>query len=400
MLQEWAQFRTELVTRRTSFRLRKVASRIHILEGRKIALLNIDEVIRIIRESDEPKSALMQAFALSDIQAEDILEIRLRQLARLESIKLETELSALREDQAGLQALLDNPSAMRRQIIKEIEADAKAYGDDRRTIIHAAERAVVQERVVDEPVTVVVSEKGWVRARQGHGHPASMFTFKQGDNLAGSYEVRTGDSLYALSTAGRVFCVPVQNLPSARGDGQPITTFVELEPGQRIEHLFAANEETGVLLASRLGFGFICQAKDLSTRIKNGKQCMTLQSDADAPIKPALFSPGLETVVCASQEGRALVFSLDQVKVLKSGGRGITLMGLDKNEFLSAVLVTDRRGVQASGVGRGGKLRTEQWSLRVLKEWIGARARKGKLLEPRVKDPQLSIPLTESSTDV
>jgi topoisomerase IV subunit A len=400
MLQEWAQFRTQSVTRRTNFRLQKVASRIHILEGRQIALLNIDEVIRIIRESDEPKAALMQAFSLSDVQAEDILEIRLRQLARLEAIKLETELKGLREEQEGLQSLLDNPTAMRRQIIKEIEADAKVFGDDRRTIIQAADRAVVQERVIDEPVTVVVSEKGWVRARQGHGHAPSMFTFKQGDTFAGSYEVRTGDSLYALSTAGRVFCVPVQNLPSARGDGQPITTFVELEPGQRIEHLFAANEEAGVLLASRLGFGFVCQAKDLSTRIKNGKQCMTMQSQDDAPIKPALFTPGLDTVVCASQEGRALVFGLDQVKVLKSGGRGITLMGLDKNEFLSAVLVTDKRGVQACGIGRGGKLRTEQWSLRVLKDWTGARARKGKLLEPRVKDPQLSIPLTESSSDV
>jgi topoisomerase IV subunit A len=399
MLQEWSQFRVELVTRRTSFRLNKVASRIHILEGRKIALLNIDEVIRIIRESDEPKAALTQAFALSEIQAEDILEIRLRQLARLEAIKLESELKSLLEDQEGLQALLDNPASMRRQIIKEIEADAKAYGDDRRTIIQAAERAVVQEKVVDEPVTVVVSEKGWVRARQGHGHSASMFTFKQGDSLAGSYEVRTGDSLFALSTSGRVFCVPVQSLPSARGDGQPITTFVELEPGQRIEHLFAASEETGVLLASKMGFGFICQAKDLTTRIKNGKQCMTLQSAGDAPIRPALFAPGQDTVVCASQEGRALVFALDQVKVLKSGGRGITLMGLDKNEFLSAVLVTDKRGVQASGIGRGGKMRTEQWSLRVLKEWTGARGRKGKLLEPRVKEPQLSIPLTESTSD-
>jgi topoisomerase IV subunit A len=393
VLREWSEFRTQVVERRTGFRLDKVARRIHILQGRQIALLNIDEVIRIIRESDEPKPALMQAFGLSEIQTEDILEIRLRQLARLEAIKLETELAALTSEQAGLQALLDNPAALKRQLIKEVEADAKTYGDDRRTLILAAQRASVQERVVDEPVTIVVSDKGWVRARQGHGHDPSMFTFKQGDTLAGCYEVRTADTVYVFSTSGRVFNVPVQNLPSARGDGQPITTFVELEAGQRIEHVFAANDDMGVLLASKRGYGFLCQAKDLSTRIKNGKQFMTLDGDADAPLKPALFTPGLDHVVCASEEGRALVFPLGELKVLKSGGRGIILMGLDPKESLSAVLVTDKRGMQAQGLGRGAKQRVEVWSLRALKDWMGARARKGKLLEPRVKAPVLSIPL-------
>src|SRR5690606_4019217 len=146
-----------------------------ILEGREAILLNIDKVIKIIRESDEPKPALMDAFKLSERQADDILEIRLRQLARLETIKIQQELSALRDEKSGLHDLLDNPSSMKRLVIKEIEADAKKFGDARRTLIEVAEKAVVETKVIDEPVTVVISQKGWVRARTGHGHDVAQF---------------------------------------------------------------------------------------------------------------------------------------------------------------------------------------------------------------------------------
>ena len=175
ILDEWVKFRQLTMTRRCRHRLAKVDDRIHILEGRMIVFLNIDEVIRIIRESDEPKAALMSAFGLSERQAEDILEIRLRQLARLEKIKIEKELEALRDEKAKLEELLANESAMKRLMIKEIEADAKQYGDDRRTLIQQEKRATFEAKVVDEPVTVVVSQKGWVRALKGHGptRPAS-----------------------------------------------------------------------------------------------------------------------------------------------------------------------------------------------------------------------------------
>src|SRR5690606_18418188 len=226
ILQEWAAFRVETVRRRTMFRLDKVNDRIHILEGRQLVLLNIDEVIRIIRQSDEPKPALIAAFKLTDRQAEDILEIRLRQLARLEAIRIERELEELRKEKAGLQALLDSEAALRRQIVKEIEADAKLYGDDRRTLIEAADRASVEIRVVEEPVTVIVSEKGWVRSRQGHGHDPAQFSFKSGDAFYGAFPVMTSDSLYAIATNGRVYAIPVASLPSARGDGVPITSLV------------------------------------------------------------------------------------------------------------------------------------------------------------------------------
>jgi topoisomerase IV subunit A len=392
MLSEWVSFRVDTVRARTVHRLAKVDDRIHILEGRQTVLLNIDEVIAIIREADEPKVALIARFSLSDRQAEDILEIRLRQLARLEAIKIEQELQALQVERKDLSELIDSDGLLRKKIIKEIEGDAKTYGDDRRTLIQAAEKSVIEVKVIDEPVTVIISEKGWVRARQGHGHDKSQFSFKAGDGLDGAFEVRTIDTLYALASNGRVYSVPVSSLPSARGDGQPITSFIESEAGVRIASVFAAQNECGVLLASAQGNGLICQAGDLQSRVKNGKQFMNLD-EGDVPLKPALFTPGMDSIVCASEEGRVLMYAIDEVKVLKNGGRGVILMGLEKKESLSAVIVTDARGVIFKGLGRGGKVREDQFSRRALEDWRGARARKGKLLEPRVKTPILVLPL-------
>src|SRR5690606_30305298 len=324
ILSEWCEFRVRTVTRRSEHRLGKVGDRIHILEGRQLVLLNIDEVIRIIRESDEPRAALVAAFGLSDRQAEDILEIRLRQLARLEAIRIEQELAELRAERESLEALLANPSAMRRQVVREIEADAKLYGDARRTLIEAAERTTVELRVVEEPVTVIVSEKGWVRARQGHGHDAAQFGYKAGDGPYGAFEVMTTDQLYAIATNGRVYSVPVSQLPSARGDGAPITSLVELEPGSRVDHAFAAPADAGVLFATSGGYGLLCQAGDLPGRTRPGKGFGSLDQGA-APRRPALFTPGMARVLCVSTEGKALVFGLGDVKVLRNGGRGVIL---------------------------------------------------------------------------
>ena len=250
ILKEWVQFRFTTVTRRTQFKLKKVDDRIHILEGREAVLLNIDKVIKIIREADEPKPALMEAFRLSDRQAEDILEIRLRQLARLESIKIQQELAELRTEKANLQTLLDEPAAMKKCIIKEIEADAKQFGDERRTLIEEAQRATVEQKVIDEPVTVVISEKGWVRARTGHGHDPAQFAFKASDAMYGTFECRTVDQLLIFGSNGRVYSVAVSVLPGARGDGVPITSLIDLASGTRILHYFAGDAETMLLLLS------------------------------------------------------------------------------------------------------------------------------------------------------
>jgi len=226
ILVEWISFRQTTITRRSQHRLQKVLDRIHILEGRQLVLLNIDEVIQLIRQSDEPKPALMERFNLSERQAEDILEIRLRQLARLEAIKIEQELTELRQEQGKLEEILGSPSALRRLMVKEIEADAKTFADARRTLIQEEKKAVAEVKVVDEPVTVVVSQKGWVRARQAHGHEASSFAFKAGDGLYGTFECRTVDTLLIFGSNGRVYSVPVAVLPGARGDGQPVTTLI------------------------------------------------------------------------------------------------------------------------------------------------------------------------------
>ncbi|UCE31104.1 MAG: DNA topoisomerase IV subunit A, partial [Burkholderiales bacterium] len=236
--------------------------------------------------------------------------------------------------------------------------------------------------------------KGWVRARQGHGHDWSQFAFKAGDAFHGAYEVRTTDTLYAVATNGRVYSIAVSALPSARGDGAPITTFVDLEAGSRIEHAFAADAETRVLLATRGGNGLVCRAGDLLARNRGGKQFLTLDP-RDGPLRPALVPGDGDTVVCLSGNGRLLAFPLAQVKPLRSGGRGVILMGLDGGESLASVAVSGGAGVQVAGTGRGGKPVARLLRPRELAQWAGARARKGKLMEPRVRQASLSLPRPE-----
>ena len=402
ILQEWVDFRLHTVRRRSAHRLGKVEDRIHILEGRQLVLLNIDEVIRIIRESDEPKPALMQAFGLTERQAEDILEIRLRQLARLEAIRIEQELKELFDERKKLQGLLGSEATLKKAVIKEIEADIKTYGDDRRTLIEAAEKAAVEARQVEEPVTVIISAKGWVRSRQGHGHDARQFNFKTGDELAGAYEVKTTDQLYALASNGRVYSIPVAGLPSARGDGVPVTSFVELEAGSQILHAFAAPADAGVLLATEKGFGLICVAGDWQSRMKAGKHFLTLE-EGDVPLPPVLFEASRTdaTVVCLSDgqgggdKGRVLAYPVSEVKTLHKGGRGVTLMGLEKKEKLRQVIVAADSGLVVTGTGRMAKPQSRTMSTREIAANTGTRGRKGKQLDPRWKEVRLWLPGTE-----
>ncbi|SDD11114.1 DNA topoisomerase IV subunit A [Paraburkholderia lycopersici] len=384
ILGEWIGFRFATVTRRTQHRLTRVDDRIHILEGRMIVFLNIDEVIRIIRESDEPKSALMSAFGLSERQAEDILEIRLRQLARLEKIKIEKELAELREEKAKLEELLANESSMKRLIVREIETDAKQYGDDRRTLIQQEKRASFEVRVADEPVTVVVSQKGWVRALKGHGLDPQGFTFKAGDGLYATFLCRTPDTLIAWGSNGRVYSVAVAQLPGGRGDGVPVTSLIELEAGTHLLHYFAANAEQPLLLASSNGFGFIAKIGDMVSRVKAGKAFMTID-EGSVPLAPMPMLPGAIQVACLSSGGRLLVFGLDELKTLSGGGRGVTLMQLDDNEKLLQALAIGAAGVVLIGTGRGNKPGEDLMAGAVLAPQIGKRARKGRAPDSKLK---------------
>lgn len=383
ILFEWIGFRFATVTRRCQHRLGKVDERIHILEGRLIVFLNIDKVIKVIRESDEPKTDLMQTFKLTERQAEDILEIRLRQLARMESIKIEQELSALRTEKETLEELLVNPKAMQKQVIKEIEADEKTYADARRTLIEAAQKSVIEVKLIDEPVTVIISERGWVRARQGHGHELN-YSFKAGDALYGVYECRTVDQVIALGSNGRVYSVPVTQLPGARGDGVPLTTLIDLENGSRITHMLAACNEQGLAIATAQGNGFTCHVGDMISRAKAGKQFISLEPE-DAPLRPVLLDESTRKLACLSAKGRLLVIDLNEVKALRGGGRGVILMELDPKETLLSVAAVTPQGLQVSGTGRGGKEQTLELSSRELQNYAGKRARKGKVLDIKIK---------------
>ncbi|MFZ9244151.1 MAG: DNA topoisomerase IV subunit A [Burkholderiaceae bacterium] len=389
VLSQWVDFRVQTVRRRSSHRLEQAERRIHILEGRSIALLHIDKVIAVIRESDDPKPALMQRFGLTEVQAEDILEIRLRQLARLEAIKIEKELAELRDKADKLRHLLENEKALRKAVGKEIAEDAKTYGDNRRTLIEQASRATVDMPVVDEPVTVVVSVNGWVRSRQGHGHDPAGFNFKTGDALYATYECRTTDQLVALSNTGRSYSVSVAGLPGARGDGAPMTTMVELEPGSRLVHFLAGPAETDVVLATQAGQGFVSKLAGLQARNRAGKQFMTLDA-GDQPVVLRSLQPGSGALAVLTTTGRLLVFGLDEIKVLATGGRGVSLVTLEgPKDGLLDVSPVSESGLVIAGEGRAGKWTELAMTRKDLLVHVGKRARKGKALEAKLKAKQL-----------
>jgi len=376
MLAEWIDFRQATVQRRTQHRLGRVLERIHVLEGRQIVLLNIDEVIRIIRNADEPKPALIERFSLSDRQAEDILEIRLRQLARLEAIRIEQELKSLGEEQGKLEEILGSAAALKRTLVREIEADAKAHGDERRTLVQEEKRAVAEIRVIDEPVTVVISAKGWVRALKGHEVDPATLAFKAGDGLYGTFVCRSVDTLVVLGSNGRAYSVAVGMLPGGRGDGTPITSLIELESGTQPAHYFAGAADTVLLLAGSGGYGLLARAGDLHAKQKAGKAFLTLDA-SQMLIKPALAAAGQSQVACLAQDGRLLIFALDELKLQSNGGRGLTLMDVDPKSPLVAVACFGD-SLRVLGSGRGGKPKEELLKPAAWEVHAGRRARKGR----------------------
>jgi topoisomerase-4 subunit A len=287
-------------------------------------------VIRIIRESDDPKAALIARFALSDRQAEDILEIRLRQLARLEGIRIEQELERLRSEREGLLKLLGSDALLRRQVMREIKADAEKYGDARRTVIEAAATASRSEvaAVSDEAVTVIISEKGWARVRQGHGLDLAGVAFKDGDRAGSALECRSVDSLVIVSSEGRAFTVAIASLPDGRGMGAPLSSFVDLGSG-RIAHVLTGQPDDAILIAKTSGYGFICTYGDLLSRQKAGKAVVSVEDGAS--ILPPLRIAGRDHLGALSSDGRLLVFPLEQMKRLASG-KGVQIIGLHAGE--------------------------------------------------------------------
>ncbi len=391
MFTEWVAFRQTTIERRTRHRLGKVLDRIHILEGRALVLLNIDEVIAIIRQADDPKAALIARFNLSERQAEDILEIRLRQLARLEAIKIEQELTGLRDEQTKLEDILGNPATLRRLMVKEIELDAKTFADPRRTLIQAEKKVVLEVKVVDEPVTVVVSEKGWVRTQKGwardrlSGAAAPEYAFKAGDALFGAFECRTVDTLLAFGSNGRVYSVAVSLLPGGRGDGQPITSLIELEAGTQLLSYFAGPVDASLLLSNSAGYGFTATVANMISRQKAGKAFVTV-NEGETLCQPSLVANAATAVAaathvaCASTGGRILTFEVSELKAMANGGRGLMLLDLEAKDTLAGAAAYTR-SVRIEGIGRGAKAREETLEIRSLNNARAARARKGKMAD-------------------
>jgi topoisomerase-4 subunit A len=376
ILVEWIEFRRATVTRRSQHRLAKVLDRIHLLEGRQLVLLNVDEVIRIIRTADEPKAALIARFKLSERQAEDILDLRLRQIAKLEAIKIEQELKELVDERRKLDEILASPAALERLLVKEIEADAKAYGDDRRTLIQEERKAVAEVRIVDEPVTVVVSLKGWVRALKGHEIDIAALQFKPGDALYGAFPCRSVDTLVVLGSNGRVYSVAVAQLPGGRGDGAPVTTLIDLESGTQSAHYYAGTAKATLLLANTGGFGLLAKAGAMHGRNRGGKAFLTLEPE-DRVLPPVVVAPAHVQVACLSMDGRLLTFALDELKLQSNGGRGLTLMDVDAAAPLVSV-ATFVDTLQVIGQGRGAKPKEESLRGEALAAHAGRRARKGR----------------------
>lgn len=381
ILSEWVSFRLRTVRARSQTSLNEAEARIHTLEGRLIVLVDIEEVIRIIRGADDPKKELITHFELSDTQAEDILEIKLRQLASLDEVKLRKELEKLRNEAERLRGLLTDEKKLRREVTKEIRQDIDTYGDERRTLIEEAKGASIAKQVIDEPVTVIVSEKGFLRSRQGHGFDARAMNFKLGDKYRCSMECRSVDNLYILSNTGRIYSIPVSSLPSARGEGTHVSAFVQFQDGDVPFDYICGAPDTVLLFTSDAAMGFFCKMSDLAVRQRGGKSFFIL--DGAKPLPVQVSTPLTGWIAALSSSGRLVVFTTDELRALSSGGKGTTIMALQDDEKLVAAVPISPNGVVVVGKGRGGKIQELLVGPRSIEDYRTRRGRKGRFVEAK-----------------
>ncbi|MFI3178037.1 MAG: DNA topoisomerase IV subunit A [Methylococcaceae bacterium] len=336
ILVEWLVFRTETVRRRLQYRLDKVLARLHILDGLLIAYLNIDEVIAIIRSEDYPKPVLMARFVLTDIQAEAILELKLRHLAKLEEIKIRGEQEALEKERAALEKTLGSKLLLNRLIRKEIERDAEQFGDDRRSPIVARIAAVALETtalISNEPLTIILSQKGWIRAAKGHDIDVESLSYRSGDEFLDSVKNRSTQPLYMLDSTGRAYSTASHDLPSARTQGEPLTGRLNPPPGSLFMYLLSGNPEDWYVLASHYGYGFRVQLKELSSKNKAGKLLITLPPGAKV-LKPAPIHDESDLMAVVTSQGRLLIFSVADLPAL-ARGKGNKLIQIPSGDLLS-----------------------------------------------------------------
>ncbi|MFH1985620.1 MAG: DNA topoisomerase IV subunit A [Pseudomonadota bacterium] len=322
ILGEWLEFRKQTVRNRLEHRLTKVIDRLHILDGLLIAFLNIDEVIAIIRREDVPKPVLMARFGLSDIQAEAILELKLRFLAKLEEVKIRSEQAALAEERERLEKILNSPARLKTLIRKELETDAEAYGDDRRSPIKARPEAQAMtelDLMPVEPVTVILSQKGWIRSAKGHDIAPESLAYKSGDGFFAAAHGRSNQFAIFIDTTGRSYSLAAHSLPSARSQGEPLSGRIQMPGGATAMAVLCGPPEQQVLLASDAGYGFVVALSDLHSKNRSGKAMLTLPPGA-LPLPPvAVGDLGTDLLVSITTEGRMLVFPLSELPELAKG---------------------------------------------------------------------------------
>ncbi|NII11657.1 DNA topoisomerase IV subunit A [Oleiagrimonas sp. C23AA] len=337
ILTEWLRFRTDAVTRRLQHRLEKVEKRLHLLDGLRIAFLNLDEVIRIVRTEDEPKTVLMDRFRLSDVQADYILETRLRQLARLEEMKINAETDKLEEERARINVLLKSPAKLRGLIKQELTADAEKFGDARQAPLVEREAAQALDEsalVTSEPVTIVLSAKGWARAAKGHDVDAEGLSYREGDQCLAFARGRTNLPAIFIDSTGRSYSTPAHTLPSARGNGEPLTGRFSPPAGAEFQVIATGDNDTRLVLASDFGYGFVTQVGALGGRNKAGKQSISLPSGARVLPPAYVGDPARDRIVVATNDGHLLMFSVAELPELDKG-KGNKLIDIPKARLSS-----------------------------------------------------------------
>ncbi len=390
LLKEWLDFRLYTVRRRLTHRLEKVTDRLHILDGLMVAFLNMDEVIRIIRNSDHPKQALVNAFAISERQAEAILELRLRQIAKLEEIKIREEQLALEQERIELETILGSNPRLKRLVRNELKQDAEEYGDARRSPIVAREaaRALSEtELVTAEPITVILSEKGWIRAAKGHDIDPSKLNFKAGDHFLSAASGKSNDQLVVLDSTGRAYCVPAHNLPSARSLGEPLSSGLTPPANSTFQAMMLGNEAQDYLLTTSAGYGFITQLGDLVTRNKKGKVSLRVPEGALVLAPQQVSDKDDDWVAAVTNTGRLLIFTAFELPQL-SGGKGVKLINIPKAK------VTEGEVLASVCVFREGqKLRIHSGKRYLnlkpndFENYVGSRAQRGRLLPRGFQQP-------------
>jgi len=380
IVKEWLEYRTSTVRRRLEHRLEKVLARLHILDGLLVAFLNIDEVIEIIRHEEEPKQELMKRFGLTDIQAESVLELKLRHLAKLEEMRIRGEQDELAKERDQLEKILGSERRMKTLVKKEITADAEAYGDDRRSPIVARQEAVAlseTDLMGADPVTVVLSTKGWIRAAKGHDVDGNTLTYKSGDAFLVQSNAKTNQQAVFLDSTGRSYSINIHGLPGARGYGEPVTGSVNLTAGATLSTMIVGANKEQYLIASESGYGFVTTFTDMLSKNKNGKALLNKPDDKKLHVPVKLADQKQDWVIAVSNEGRLLTFPAADLPLMSKGkGNKIINLGAGGTETLIGLALMKEGDMLIVNAGK----RHVKMKFKDLEHYQGERGRRGNKL--------------------